>query len=101
MIMGKSSRHTAEAEVRGHGTDESTTEAPGLGEESTSSVRVRRPRTPKDPATMTPLELKIHKIKQSHKLIELAKGLDANALAELIDELADELGKLQVSAPAV
>jgi hypothetical protein len=96
MIMG-SKKHSEEAAVRGHELSELPADKPFQVGEADSKPRMRKPRTPKDPATMGALELKIHKIKQSHKLLELAKGLDSSALAELIDEL----GKLQASAPAV
>jgi hypothetical protein len=61
--------------------------------EAASAPRIRRPSVRKDPATMSPLEAKLHKVKQSYRLLELAKGLDPEALTELMTEL----GKLQAS----
>jgi hypothetical protein len=49
--------------------------------------KVRKPRSKPDVASMHPLDAKLHRMAQAHKLIKLADGLDKETLIIVGDEL--------------
>ena len=56
-----------------------------------SEVAPRRTRTKVDVTKLDPLDAKLYRMRQAHRVIKIARELDADSLALAIDEL----GKLQ------
>ena len=62
--------------------------------EAASSPRVKRTRTKVDVSALDPLDQRVYRLRQAHRVIKIARELDSDSLAIAIDEL----GKLQSKA---
>ena len=62
--------------------------------EAASSPRVKRTRTKVDVSALDPLDQRVYRLRQAHRVIKIARELDAETLAVVFEELT----KLQAKA---
>ena len=62
--------------------------------EAASSPRVKRTRAKVDVSALDPLDQRVYRLQRAHRIIKIARELDA----ETLTIVSDELGKLQTKA---